>query len=64
MTHEFVTWLPERKHWGLLLFAVFIGYLFVEPYQRGAGALEWTLTGLGVECVSEDNSPRSATSEG
>jgi two-component system sensor histidine kinase DesK len=42
------SWLPLKGYWGLLLFAVFGGALFVEPYRRGAGALEWTLTTLGV----------------
>ena len=37
-----------KTHWGLLLFAVFIVYLFVEPLRRGASSLEWTLTALGV----------------
>src|SRR5580704_7691311 len=42
------SWLPQRRYWGLLLFAVFSGDLFVEPYRRGAGAIEWALTTLGV----------------
>ena len=48
MTRQPRSWLPQRRQWGLLLFAVFIGDLFVEPYRHGAGALEWTLTMLGT----------------
>lgn len=48
MPRERFRWLPQRRHWGLLLFAIFIGDLFLEPYERAAGALEWTLTALGV----------------
>lgn len=41
-------WLPHGRQWGLLLFVIFIGDLFVEPYRRGASSLEWVLTVIGV----------------
>lgn len=48
MTRRRFSWFAPKAHWGLLLFAVFIADLFVEPFRRGASTLEWTLTGLGV----------------
>lgn len=48
MTGQPFPWLPRGRQWGLLLFAIFVGDLFLEPYRRGASSLEWLLTIAGV----------------
>jgi hypothetical protein len=35
-----------RPAWGAIFWWIPTGYLFVGPYQRHAGWLEWTLTSL------------------
>ncbi len=42
---------PRRSSkvmWWPLIFAPFIAFVFLDPYQRRAGALEWSLTSLAV----------------
>src|SRR5512136_2205156 len=41
---------PEKKKISLwpLLFTPFIAFVFLDPFQRHATRLEWTLTILGV----------------
>jgi hypothetical protein len=34
--------------WWPLVFTPFIAFVFLDPYQRGARGLEWTLTSLAV----------------
>ncbi|HMN44550.1 MAG TPA: sensor histidine kinase [Povalibacter sp.] len=41
--------LPPRRvrtPWGALCWSLFMLYLFIEPYQRGAGWIEWAVTAL------------------
>lgn len=42
------SWPRQTKYWGLLPLAAFSGNLFVVPWRHTAGAVEWTLTTLGV----------------
>jgi two-component system sensor histidine kinase DesK len=37
--------------WGYLIWTLPLGYVFWAPWQQHAGALEWTLTALGLLCV-------------
>jgi two-component system, NarL family, sensor histidine kinase DesK len=39
---------PGRRQWGLLIWVVFAGFLFVVPYDRQAAIVEWALTALAV----------------
>lgn len=38
---------PQFVFWPLV-FTLFIGFVFLDPYQRHAGALEWTVTSAAV----------------
>ncbi len=38
----------DKLNWWSLIFSVFVVFIFLDPYQRHAGWLEWTLTSLGV----------------
>lgn len=38
----------QKVSWWPLLFTLFIGFVFLDPLQRHASRLEWTLTILGV----------------
>jgi two-component system sensor histidine kinase DesK len=37
-----------KPRWWLLVFTPFIAFVFLDPYQRRASSLEWTLTSLAV----------------
>jgi hypothetical protein len=40
--------LPEKGQWGLMIYVVFIAFLYLPLYERGASPLEWSLTTAAV----------------